>query len=159
MIWNRRENAARGAQALERALGAWRSALEKPGRLSDEARSRILDGALNPPARETAAGLPLFVPARRLALAAIVPAALGLLLALLVTGHSGNLAGRIGPKIVASKQNGQVVFSIANGKRAHYVYRSSAPNRIGTGSPEKVVGGVFTDTMAGGPDIVFYRVD
>jgi hypothetical protein len=89
---------------------------------------------------------------RRWALAAAVPVVLTA--AVVWVGRQGE-PPRDTLRIEASKQGGDVVFTITNGEGTHQVRKSDAPN-------ERIVvrnGGSFRDDASGGPDLVFYRID
>jgi hypothetical protein len=97
----------------------------------------------------------LFPNGSRLALAAVLPA-------LVLTVGLGALVV-LSPddrpvRIEATKVDGDVVFEIANGSRAHRVTRFS---RSGAGQAAEVVTtrGAFRDRLESGTDLVLYRVE
>ena len=121
--------------------------------LSESARSRIFDGMRRPVG--TFEALAFLFPHVRVAAAVAFP--LVLTLALLLSVPSSFAPGRQ-PKIVAYKDNGNVVFTVAKGHRDHRVFKSTDPTRFGVKEvPE--VGGRFADRADNGIDLVFYRVD
>jgi len=149
----------RPTPAVDAALAAWTTGQRRPltqPRLSGTARTRIAarlahgDG----PA-ET--GSSLFVPLRRVAVAALAPAlALAVALGALTIGRHPATAGPA--RVQAIKQGDDVVFVIANGQRNHRIYRSDAPaggqwEALGTTRQE------FRDRLRGESNLVFYRID
>ena len=141
---------------LDQAIAAWR---EDPGEaetLSEHARTAIVDHVLNP-AHDPAAPASLFVPARRLALAGVLPAVLGAAL-LLLLGHAGISPSRPG-SVVVEKKGDVVVFNVKNGGRTHTICKSSVPNRFDCDETLRVEGGRYAEPARGGSDIVFYRID
>jgi hypothetical protein len=146
---------------LDRALADWRAARKAPERLSGPARERILEAAGRDRTRRIALELPspLFLPARRFALAAVLPL-LVLSLAvgyLLLPGRSG-LDGSA-PRLLASRQGDEVVFVIANGDRPHRVVKVTDPRETGAGQAVDVEQGVFRDRLDSEASLVFYRID
>lgn len=145
-----------GNEPLDRAIEALREGTGGAG-LSSGARARIRQGlrAGQGAHREPLAAL--FVPFRRLALAAAAPISL---VALTLAMMHGTTAPRQGAgEIRAHKQGDRVVFTIANGGRKHRVYRSTEPDRFDGSSPVIVRNGEFEDAAGNGPDLVFYRID
>ena len=150
--------AIRPGSELDGALAAWRAAPEASERLGAATRARIVREATRPERAAAAEPLPALFPAgSRLALAAVLPAlvltvALAALVAPALTSRGS------GPvRIQATKVNGEVVFEIANGSRAHRVTRFS---RSSTGDAEVVTTrGAFRDRLESGADLVLYRVE
>jgi hypothetical protein len=66
--------------------------------------------------------------------------------------------GRGHTTLRAEKQDGDVVFVIANSGHSHEVSRSTAPHG---GSSDRFLAttGVFRDSLDSGPDLVYYRID
>jgi hypothetical protein len=70
------------------------------------------------------------------------------------------LPGTGRPAVVqVAKVGDRVEFTIANGGRSHYVYRSSAPDRFDHKKGVRVTGGAYAERLDDGPSIVFYRID
>lgn len=142
---------AEATSRLRDSLGAGES-------LSAESWERILSLAAATPARFEKALKPLFVPAFRLAVAACAPvvvaAAVG---AVVFLNRSGS--GEGAAALRAQKVGDQVVFTIANGKSVHYVYRSTDPGRFDPSSAVRVEGGQFAERATNSPGIVFYRIE
>ena len=152
---------------LDRALEAWRARNSSENgdnpteTLSGDARSRILRGIRDDVRSRRTPFADLFLPARRLALAGVVPAlalaaALGLLVQPAMQG-SGLEAGQ--GRLEATKIGGEVVFVLANGDRSHNVYRSTDPKGFGVEPAFVTEDGSFSDSLSSGPDLVFYRID
>lgn len=150
-------------EALDRALTDWRNAEKSPERLSGPARERILDAATRGGGRQVRFSLPspLFLPARRFALAAVLPLlVLSLSVAYLVLpGGTVPGADDTAPRLLTSRLGDQVIFVIANGDRPHRVLKTDDPRVPGSGEPLDVEQGVFRDRLDSGADLVFYRID
>lgn len=157
MIWRRSRRDVRESAVLDRAVAAWRGAGRTAEVLGGRSRARILDVALDP-LHDPAAPASLFVPARRLAMAGVLPALLGAAL-LLLLGHAGNSWIPATAHVDVLKRDGQVVFRIANGDRSHYVCKSTVPHKFDCGGGVLVRGGAYVDAQTDGNGIVFYRID
>jgi len=158
MLWTRKDHDRdRGGAVLNRAIAEWQGSGSSDEALSGHARSRIVDETLDP-ARDPAAPASLFVPARRLALAGVLPVMLGAALVLLL-GHAGTYVTSKAPRLQVEKRGGQVVFNIANGQKSHYICKSNVPNKFDCGRGVQVRNGAYADTVNDGSDIVFYRID
>ena len=160
----RKAPANEASQRLDRAIRAWREAEPTRSELSDATRRRVIDEVGS--ARRQIGVRPqalLFVPARRLALAAALPVvALSVLIASWLWGPTGRLAPGAPtdvPRIEASKQAGDVVFVIANGGRPHRVSKSLRPNGLGAAEVITVTEGQFRDRLEADARLVFYRID
>lgn len=150
---------------LDRAIDEWQAVATvatDDERLPDAARARILRQARS--RRESgpkALLLPLFLPARRFALAAALPA----LLVTLGLGYLLAPGDRLAPglenatmRLHVDKVGDEVVLLIANGDRPHRVYKSSRPNSLPSESVGSITRGSFRDRLDGA-DLVFYRVE
>ncbi len=159
MLWTRKDHdRGRDDAVLDRAVAEWRRSGGTDEILSAHARARIVDETLDP-AHDPAAPASLFLPARRLALAGLLPVMLGVALVLLL-GHAGTYVGTSqSPHLTIEKRNGQVVFNIANGQKSHYVCKSKVPDRFDCERGVKVRNGAYADPVRDGSDIVFYRID
>jgi hypothetical protein len=138
-------------------VGDWRAHRGDPETLSQNARGKILDAVFEgrEPAEVPAA---IFVPARRLAWATIVPAVLGVVFAVLIhMGGDSTVTGTA--RLLVDKQDGKVVFSVANGDREHYVYKSYVPGRFGSQPAARMRDGVYVDSEGNGSEITYYRID
>ena len=149
--------------ALDAAVTEWRS--RKPsehGRLSGAARDAVLRSATASDTSPKPRLVELFTPARRLALTGALPA-IALAAALGILGQPRESARVTSDDATrpmhASKMNGEVVFVIANGQRAHNVYRSTDPDQFNNDPAFVTRGGLFSDSLHTGPDLVFYRID
>lgn len=121
--------------------------------LSGSARTRIFDEMRRPLGRFEA--LAFLFPHVRVASALAVPLALTLALLLSLPG---SIAPGRQPKVVAYKDNGNVVFTVANGHKDHRIFKSTDPTRFGAKEVQEV-GGRFSDRTNNGIELVFYRVD
>jgi hypothetical protein len=61
--------------------------------------------------------------------------------------------------LTAAKIHGQLVFTLANGKTDHLVYRSTDPQSFDRSEPVRMAGNKYTEDATGGPALVFYRID
>jgi hypothetical protein len=128
--------------------------------LSGDARERILHGALEARSTSEAPLAALFAPRRWLVAAAALPLLLAAALVALVDRSAISPTATGAPtRVEAMKVGGQVVFTIANGKTAHRVYRSTTPERFDLSAPVSVTDGVYRDGLDRGADVVFYRID
>lgn len=151
---------AREASAeLKSAVDAWkRDAAAASTGLSWPTRARILRLAREERTLGTRAlprqVEPAFATAPRLATLALASAAvLGLALFSLPRGGDASRS-----KLQARKSGNQVIFTIANGHRAHRVFKSSDVDPSKS-SPFTTTRGSFRDDLRAGPDLVFYRID
>ena len=121
--------------------------------LSDRSRARVFDEVRRPLGWLEAVGF--YFPHARVAAAITMPVALtaGLLLSLPISNGPGRH-----PKILAHKDNENVVFTVSNGHRDHRVFKSTDPTRFGVKEVDDV-GGRFSDRANNGIELVFYRVD
>ena len=127
MLWTRKNQDRECGQAvLEKAIAEWQGSRGGDESLSGHARARIVDESLDP-SHDPAAPASLFLPARRLAWAGAIPVLLGLAFTL-VLKHAGT--STFEERIMAAKKDGQVVFTVADGGKMHYVRRASTPQEI-----------------------------
>jgi hypothetical protein len=148
---------------------ARRSGAREP-RLSAESRARIVAEVVQggPTLRPWPA---LFAPVGRLLVAGALPLLLAgtLMLALWnpmdvsMTGSSVapiDLAAAERPTVVhVAKVGDRVEFQIRNGKRNHFVSRSSDPDRFDRADRVQVTDGAYADRLSGDASLVFYRID
>ena len=83
----------------------------------------------------------------------ILPA-IGVLL-LMGRGEVVNAAAQVR----VAKHGDRVVFTIANGDRAHSVYESTDPNRFDSSGRLSTTAGSFVIRADEGADLVFYKID
>ncbi len=158
MLWTRKDrDRGREEAVLDRAIAEWQGGRGGDETLSGHARARIVDRALDP-AHDPAAPASLFVPARRLALAGVLPVMLGVALVLLL-GHAGTYVTSNALRLQVEKRDGQVVFEIGNGKKSHYICKSNVPNKFDCDRGVKVQNGAYADSVRDGSNIVFYRIE
>jgi len=143
---------------LDRAIAEWRGESGAGSVLGDSARGRIIDESLDP-THDPAAPASLFLPARRLALAGVLPAMLGVALMLLL-GHAGTYTPPSDSvRLHVEKSAGQLVFRIEDGIGSHLVCKSNVPSRFDCGRGVVVENGRYADSVHDGSDIAFYRID
>ena len=141
-------------KSLEDAIALLKSELHDEA-LSEASRAIIFDGARRPfRAFESLAFL--FPGTRTFVIAVSFPLVVALVV-LLYLPHP-IVPGGSPAKIAASKDDVNVVFTIADGRKHHRVFKSTDPARFGA-KEVPVVGGRFSDRSENGLELVFYRVD
>jgi len=140
--------------SLDQAIGALRSELRNEI-LSESSRAVIFDEARRPFRVFESLAL-LFPRSQAILIAVSVP--LVLTLALLFSMPHSIAPGSQFEKIVAAKDGGEVVFTVADGNSAHRVFKSTDPAKFGA-KEVPAVGGRFADRTENGVELVFYRVD
>jgi hypothetical protein len=139
---------------LDDALAAWRGE-SKDETLSGAARAALFTEVRSMSEGREAAFVPALTRAWRWAFLGSVPV-VAIASALMVAGsHKPVTAAHLS----AAKVDGQVVFTLANGKTTHMVYRSTDPQAFDKTSAVKMAGNRFSDEATGGPNLVFYRID
>jgi hypothetical protein len=78
---------------------------------------------------------------------------------LLVLGARNDLSVTKSGKLTASKVDGHVVFTLANGKKQHLVFRSTDPRSFNPAAGVRMTANRFEVDATGGPNLVFYRID
>jgi hypothetical protein len=142
---------------VDRAIREWRGAREDDPRLQAATRTRIVEAAYE--ARTEASGYrPLLSRIPMRILAGAVPALAATVVILLFAERTGDPSVRP-VSVRATKSGDEIVFTIANGRRAHKVYKSSVPNNFDPQSGVVVRDGAFRDAMDDGSGLVFYRID
>lgn len=144
----------RNQDILDDAVAAWKTT-ERPETLSDGARSYLFDEVRSIGSGRDNAYVPAVSRAWRWAFLGALPV-VGMAAVLILAGgqHAAQSA-----KLTASKVDGQVVFTLANGKTGHMVYRSTRPDEFERSSGVKMAGNRYSDEATGGPNLVFYRID
>ncbi len=160
-----RQETPEGRRSMDALVDEWRTGESTQAeRLSPGARHRIVSEALRPTsARRAMPALSSpFLPFSRWALGAAVPAViLAVVLGIWAEPRrQGGLAvADADTRIQVSKEGGEVVFLIANGKPSHQVYKSDAPYGFRSSSPQQTRDGRYRDGLDGGPELVFYRIE
>jgi hypothetical protein len=149
---------------LERALEEWRQQRPAEQKLSPPARARIFREGMRPvgPGKRVETAIPLFFPARRLALATVLPLLVISMMSaylLLPGGPSDRGASGEAPILQAVRQGDEVVFTIANGGGKHLVRKSNSAKELSDGEAFVVSDGAFRERLDSGDDLVFYRID
>ena len=144
---------------LETAVVSWNEAHSDSSGLTPAGRDRVLRAALSASSTREQPHLSNLFPAyRRIALAAIIPAAL--LAAILAISLGGNRGvDEVSTAITAEKVGNQVVFRIANGGKVHSVSKSNSPHTFDPGNSVRIHDGSYRDSMVENGDLVFYRID
>jgi hypothetical protein len=154
ILWFRHERKNDADRALEHAIACWKESVP-PERLSEGARGRILRQAV-----ETQEMQPVPTRLRSAAwriLASALPVAVIGLFAIVLADRTGESDHAL--RIRATKAGGEVIFSIANGRSTHSVYKSNDPNGFGTAARLTVHGGSFRDAVDDESGLVFYRIE
>ncbi len=150
-----KEKATTKGNILESAVSAWKREHSSTTGLTDSGRNRVLRSGLSTSSSDELPRLFNLFPAyRRIALAAIIPAAL--LAVVLVIALGGD---PVPTAITAEKVGNQVVFRIANGGTVHSISKSNSPHTFDPGSSVRIHDGTYRDSMVENGDLVFYRID
>ena len=162
-MWKKKEKTLKN-DPLAAALRDWRGVeqvSDAAERLSTGARATLLARARSGSETKTMQPLArLFMPAARVAYAAVLPAlVLGLGLPWFA-GQDVSERAETGVLLVqGSKVGGEVVFNISNGGRPHRVYRSNSPRAGVGGELLTTTQGTFSDRLSGSTGVVYYRID
>ncbi len=141
---------------LDDALTAWREA-SKDETLSGSARSALFNDVRSMGDGSNEAFVPGLTRAWRWAFLGSVPV-VALTAVLMIAGdHSQQLETT--PQLSAAKVNGQLVFTLANGKTDHLIYRSTDPQTFDRSAAVKMNRNRYSEDATGGPTLVFYRID
>jgi hypothetical protein len=105
---------------------------------------------------EQAAYVPLVVRGWRWAFAGSLPV---LVTAALLLAFGDRTPQTHMARLSAEKVDGQVVFTLANGKARHVVYASTDPRSFNGSTAEPLSSNSFSVDANGGPALVFYRID
>jgi hypothetical protein len=148
------EQSQQSESLLNDAIGALKSEMRGEV-LSSSSRAVIFDQVRRPLGVFESLAF-LFPRSQAILIAVSVP--LALTLALLFSLPHSLAPGRQFERIVAAKDDGNVVFTVANGNGQHRVFASTDPARFGA-KEIPAVGGRFSDRAESGVELVFYRVD
>ena len=139
---------------LDRAVAAWRAGSTDES-LSGSARSSLFDEVRGMGDSADAAFVPAVTRAWRWAFLGSVPVvALGFML--MVAGDRPHVSPS---RLSAAKVNGQVVFTLANGRTDHVICRSTDPQSFNRDGTVKMARNRYSENATGGPNLVFYRID
>jgi hypothetical protein len=141
---------------LEDALAAWRESSEEET-LSGPARTALFTEVRSIGEGTENAFVPSLTRAWRWAFLGSVPVVALAAVLMLAGDHSRQLA--ISPKLSAAKVNGQLIFTLANGKTDHLIYRSTDPQTFSRSAAVKMARNRYAEDATGGPTLVFYRID
>jgi hypothetical protein len=140
---------------LTEAVAAWRSE-SSDETLSGAARTALFDEVRAMQQGREAAFVPSLTRAWRWAFLGSVPV-VAIAAALLVAGdHESPVTAA---RLSAAKIDGQVVFTLANGRSDHQVCSSTDPRTFNTSNAVKMAGNRYAEDATGGPNLVFYRID
>jgi hypothetical protein len=141
---------------LDDALAAWRSTHQEET-LSGAARTALFDEVRSiGDGQEEMSFVPALTRAWRWAFLGSVPV---IAIAAVLISAGDHHPVSVMSRLSATKVDGQVVFTLANGGTNHMVYRSTDPQEFRKSSAVKMAGNRFTDETTGGPNLVFYRID
>ena len=144
----------RNDDILDQAVADWQAQSQDES-LSGAARTALFDEVRAMGEGREAAFIPALTRAWRWAFLGAVPVlAIASVLFVATDRHPSTVA-----RLSAAKVDGQVVFTLANGRHDHVVHRSSDPQGLDNASAVKMAGNRFTDEATGGPNLVFYRID
>jgi hypothetical protein len=153
--------------SIDALVDSLRSSPEGAERLSEAARGRMVRAIrASIPERKSRAidFADLFLPTRRWALLAAVPAVLltvvlGPLAVRTDLGPVGTVGSEHETTLRLAKADGIALLLIADGQGPHRVYKSSDARRMTSGEVITVTDGAYRDRLEGGPSLVFYQVD
>jgi hypothetical protein len=140
---------------LDDALAVWREA-SRDETLSRDARTTLFNEVRSMGQGSGGVFVPGLSPAWRWAFLSSVPVVALTALLLVNADHRKPSAE---PRLSAAKIDGQLVFTLANGKTEHLIYRSTDPQTFGGSTPVKMAANRYTEVATGGPTLVFYRID
>ena len=143
-------------EILDDALAAWRET-SKDETLSSQARTALFSEVRSMGEGSSEAFVPGLTRAWRWAFLSSVPV-VALTAVLMVAGDHGKQLA-IAPQLSAAKVNGQLVFTLANGKTDHVIYRSTDPQTFDRSAAVKMARNRYSENATGGPTLVFYRID
>jgi hypothetical protein len=141
---------------LDEALDAWRSE-SVDETLSGAARTALFDEVRAMGEGREAAFIPSLTRAWRWAFLGAVPVLA--IASVLIVATDRHPSTPTVARLSATKVDGQVVFTLANGRANHVVHRSSDPQGLDHATAVKMAGNRYTDETTGGPNLVFYRID
>ncbi len=140
---------------LDRAVAAWREST--PGEtLSGAARTALFSEIRSVEEQSGTGFVPSITRAWRWAFLGSVPVVAIATVLLMVgdRGHQGTTA-----QLSAQKVNGELIFTLKNGRTDHLVYRSTDPRSFDRADAVKMVANSYAENATGGPNLVFYRID
>jgi hypothetical protein len=140
---------------LDVAVAAWRRETTDET-LSESARTALFNEISTLDDGSDAGFVPSVTRAWRWAFLGSVPV-VAIAAVLIMVGNRGRPVGT--PVLTAAKVQGQLVFTLANGKTEHLIYRSTDPQAFDRASAVKMVRNRYTEDSTGGPALVFYRID
>ena len=140
---------------LEDAIAMWRRNSQDES-LSDTARTALFSEVRAMEAGSEAAFVPSLTRAWRWVFLGSVPV-VALATVLIMVGDRGRPSSA--PQLTASKVQGQLVFTLSNGKTEHLLYRSTDPQSFDRASAVKMAKNRYAEDATGGPALVFYRID
>lgn len=146
----------RNNDILDDALAAWRGTSQDES-LSGKARTALFNEVRSMRQGSDGAFVPSLVRAWRWAFLGSVPV-VAIAMVLLMTGDRGRHVA-VAPHLSAAKVDGQLVFTLANGKSEHLIYRSSDPQSFDRSTAVKMARNRYAEDATGGPTLVFYRID
>ena len=141
---------------LDDALAAWRETCREET-LPGPVRTALFSEVRSMGQGSDGAFIPSLTRAWRWAFLGSLPV-VAIATVLFVTGDQGRRAASA-PHLNAAKVNGQLVFTLDNGKTEHLIYRSSDPQSFDRSAAVKMPRNRYTEDATGGPTLVFYRID
>ena len=141
---------------LDDALAAWRGT-SPDETLSGAARTALFSDVREMGQRDDKAFVPGLTRAWRWAFLGSVPV-VAIAAVLMVAGEHGRPIGTA-PRLSSAKVGGQLVFTLANGKTEHLIYRSTDPQLFDRSAAVKMAKNRYAEDATGGPNLVFYRID
>jgi len=140
---------------LDDAIAVWRRTTTEET-LSESAKTALFSEVRALADGSDAAFVPSVTRAWRWAFLGSVPV-VALATVLIMVGDRGRPTSA--PQLTASKVQGRLVFTLANGNTQHLLYRSTDPQSFSRASAVKMAQNRYTEDATGGPALVFYRID
>jgi len=140
---------------LDDAIAAWRREARDES-LSQSAQTALFNEIGTQAEGADTAFVPSLTRAWRWAFLGSVPVVV-LATVLIMVGDRGRQIAT--PRLTAEKVRGQLIFTLANGKTEHLIYRSTDPQSFSSASAVKMARNRYTEDATGGPALVFYRID
>jgi hypothetical protein len=63
------------------------------------------------------------------------------------------------PSVQVAKVGDRIELTVSNGKRSHFVSRSTAPDRFDSSQRVRITDGAYADNLEDGSSLVFYRIE
>jgi hypothetical protein len=140
---------------LDQAVAAWRERTPAET-LSSTARTNLFSEIQSGEERSGLGFVPSIARAWRWAFLGSVPV-VAIATVLIMVGDRGREVAT--SHLTATKVDGELIFTLQNGRTDHLVYRSTDPRSFDRADAVKMVANSYAENATGGPNLVFYRID